>query len=142
MFVHKIIIHSEILYPFNNLLFIYDLLRISLTHVHEMTYLLQPINNGGSKEAQAIIIQSLKRCGPRLQFIEERLCIFILRPCSIDVLQIFFVYPLLICELQIREKCKEMLYTIKKLIVSLILRWPRGVPVLLLGEKALFQTNF
>ena len=32
IFVHKIIIHSEIVYPFNNFLFIQDLLRISLTH--------------------------------------------------------------------------------------------------------------
>ena len=32
LFVHKIIIHSETIYPFNNFLFIKDLLRISLTH--------------------------------------------------------------------------------------------------------------
>ena len=32
LFVHKIIIHSETIYPFNNFLFIQDLLHISLTH--------------------------------------------------------------------------------------------------------------
>ena len=32
IFVHEIIIHSEVCYRFNNILFIQDLLRISLTH--------------------------------------------------------------------------------------------------------------
>ena len=32
LFVHKIIIHSKTIYPFNNFLFIQDLLCITLTH--------------------------------------------------------------------------------------------------------------
>ena len=32
LFIHKIVIHSETIYPFNKFLFIQDLLRISLTH--------------------------------------------------------------------------------------------------------------
>ena len=62
LFVHKIIIHSETIYPFNNFLFIQDLLSISLTHGSDV--FLQWMDRG-QREAQAII-GTLKRYRPLL----------------------------------------------------------------------------
>ena len=67
IFVHNIIIHLEIFYPFNNF-YSYKIYYASLLHM-EVAYFLQPIKRG-SEEAKAIITGSLKRYRPRSRFIE------------------------------------------------------------------------
>ena len=66
LFVHKIIIHSETIFPFNNFLFIQDLLRISLTHGSGV--LLAANEKGAVKKCKRSL--ELKRYRPLLHCVQ------------------------------------------------------------------------
>ena len=126
LFVHKIIIHSETIYPFNNFLFIQDLLRISLTHGSDV--LSAADEQGAAKKCK----RSLELWKDTDRFCTElseerlrrsehlRLCLITLRRCSSDFLQIFFASS------KPEKNAKACCTQSEKLMVSLTLRWARG----------------
>ena len=130
--IQKLFIHSTTFYSFKN--YCASLLRM------EVTYFLQQINRGGSKEARAIDQWNFEKDTDRFwnEFSEEslrrsehlRLCLITLRWCPIDCLQIFFT----------REKCKEVLYTIRK--INGVINPPMGKVLLLFVVSLYFKVIF
>ena len=136
LFVHKIIIHSETIYPFNNFLFIQDLL--------EVMYFLQRMNRGQRRSASDH--WNFEKDTDRFctEFSEEglrrsehlRLCLITLRRCFIDCLQIFFASS------KLGKNAKKCCTQSEKLMVSLTLRWSRGFLFFSCLWKAFISNSF
>ena len=137
--IQKLFIHSTVF------LFIQDLLHISLTHGSDI--LPAADEQGAAKKHNWSSLEVWKDtdhicCSWRKRAADlniPRLCLITLWLCSTEFLQIFFAYSLLILELQIRENIKKFCTQSEKFMVSSILWWPRGIPVLLLNGESFYS---
>ena len=122
-------------YPFNNILFIQDLLRISLTHGSDV---LPAVDEQGVAKKRKRSLELWKDTDPKAPLIRT----FKTLPDYSPTMFHWFSANIF-CELQTREKCKEVLYTIRKL--NGVSNPPTGKggscssPVC---GQLLFQTNF
>ena len=129
---------SQNYYPFNYFLFIQELLRISLTHGSDVLPAADEQGAAKKRERSLELWKDTDRfctvfSEERLRRSEHlRLFLITLRRCSIDFLQIFFR------ELQTREKCKEVLHTIRKINGVINPPMGKGVPVLLLFVESFY----